>query len=166
MDESLMRLNAPLVKCWMKRGQQKRISLFTGTRQTQILAGTLNWHSGHVHVQQLAHLNSDELIAYFEWLLTKVYPTQRIVLVLDNASFHHSRALRAFLACHDDRLVLFWLPPYSPDLNPIERFWKHLKDHCANYLYTSLQDLLNRIQQLLDCQNVDGHDLQLKFSKN
>lgn len=166
MDESLVRLNASLVKCWMKRGQQKRIPLFTGTRQTQMLAGALNWQSGQVHVQPLAHLNSEELIPYFEWLLTTIYPTQTIVLVMDNASFHHSRSLQAFLACHDDRLVVFWLPPYSPDLNPIERFWKHLKEHCANYLYKSLQDLLEHIERLLHCQNIDGHDLQLKFSKN
>ena len=161
-----MRLNAALLKCWMKRGEQKRIPLFTGTRKTQMLAGTLNWRTNHVHVQELTHLNSESLISYFEGLLTDIYPTQTIVLVMDNASFHHSRALQAALAWFSERVLIFWLPPYSPDLNPIERFWKHLKDHCANYLYSSFTELLDCIQQLIRYQNLDGHDLQVVFSKH
>ena len=161
-----MRLNAPVTKSWMKSGQQKRVALFTGSRQTQILAGSLNWRTGHVHVRALTHLNSEALIAYFEWLFGTIYRSQTLVLVMDNASFHHSSALQATLACFDNRLLVLWLPPYSPDLNPIERFWKHLKANCANYLYSSLAQLIAQVYRLLDCQNSDGHALQLAFSKS
>lgn len=160
-----MRLNAPLVNCWMKRGQQKRLPLFTGTRKSQMLAGALNWRTGRVHVRELEHLNSEALISYFEWLFQAVYPSQLVVLVMDNASFHHSSAVQAALAWFDDRLLVIWLPPYSPELNPIERFWKHLKANCANYLYLSIQDLIAHVHQLLHFQNSDGHHLQLVFSK-
>lgn len=161
-----MRLNAPVIKCWMKRGRQKRLPLFTGTRQSQMLAGTLNWHTGHVHVKELAHLNTEALIAYFEWLFIAIYPTQTVVVVMDNASFHHSAALQPALAWFDDRVLVVWLPPYSPDLNPIERFWKHLKANCANYLFQSIQDVVVYVHQLLHFQNCDGHHLQLRFSKS
>lgn len=160
-----MRLNAPIVKCWMKRGQQKRVPLFTATRQNQMVAGALNWRNGHVHVRELAHLNSEALIGYLEWLFKDIYPSQTLVLVMDNASFHHSSALQAALAWFDDRVLTVWLPPYSPDLNPIERFWKHLKANCANYLYSAIEQLITHIYRLIDCQNSDGHDLQLVFSK-
>ena len=112
-----MRLNAPIVKSWMKRGQQKRLPLFTGTRKSQMLAGALNWRTGHVHVRELEHLNSEALIGYFEWLFQAVYPSQLVVLVMDNASFHHSSAVQGALACFDHRLLVVWLPPYSPDLS-------------------------------------------------
>ena len=161
-----MRLNANIIKCWMRIGEQKRIPLFTGQRQSQMLAGALNWRSGHVSVQELEHLNSEALIHYFEWLFQDIYPTQTVVVVMDNASFHHSLALQAALAWFDDRVMVVWLPPYSPDLNPIERFWKHLKAQCANYLYASIQDLINQVHHLLECQNTDGHHLQLSFSKS
>lgn len=160
-----MRLNAPVTKCWMKRGHQHRLPLFTGTRQTRMLAGCLNWRTGQVSVQELAHLNSEALIGYFEWLLQTVYPSQTVVLVMDNASFHRSSALQAALAYFNDRLLIFWLPPYSPDLNPIERFWKHLKAHCANFLFQSIEQLFAQVYRLIDCQNSDGHDLQITFSK-
>jgi len=166
MDESLMRLNATILKCWMKIGKQKRIPLFTGQRQSQMLAGALNWRTGHVHVQELERLNSEALVGYFEWLFQDIYPSQTLVIVMDNASFHHSLALQAALTWFDDRVMVVWLPPYSPDLNPIERFWKHLKANCANYLYQSLEDLLHHARHLLECQNIDGHDLQLSFSKS
>lgn len=165
MDESLIRLNAPIIKCWMKRGQQKRVPLFTGTRRSQMLAGTLNWHTGHVHVRELEHLNSAALIPYFEWLFEQIYPSQTMVLVMDNASFHHSSALQATLSCFDERLLIIWLPPYSPDLNPIERFWKHLKANCANYLYESIEHLVAHVHRLLEYQDCNGHHLQLTFSK-
>lgn len=160
-----MRQNAPVLKCWMKRGQQKRVPFFTGTRQSRIMAGALNWRTGHVHVQELAYLNSENIIAYFEWLFSDVYPTGPIVLVMDNASFHHSYAVQAALSFFQDRVLVVWLPPYSPDFNPIERFWKHLKAHCANYLFRSIHDLLAHVHRLLEYQNYDGHDLQLAFSK-
>lgn len=166
MDESLMSLKMPLTKCWMKRGVQKRISMFTGQGKYQMLAGALNWHTGHIFVKELTHLNSEAVIGYFEWLLTEVYPTQTVVLVMDNASFHHSKSVQAALSCFDDRVLVVWLPTYSPDMNPIERFWKHLKSNCSNYLYESLQDMLDHIHYLIACQNTNGHHLQLSFLKN
>jgi len=47
------------------------------------------------------------------------------VVVLDNASFHHSSQAKLLAAAHGVELV--FLPPYSPDLNPIESFWAKLK---------------------------------------
>ncbi|MEZ4706712.1 MAG: transposase [Caldilineaceae bacterium] len=52
-----------------------------------------------------------------------------IWLVMDNASYHHSAAAEATLAFfEDDGLIPCWLPPHCSNLNPIERFWWHLKD--------------------------------------
>jgi transposase len=62
--------------------------------------------------QSILYHHPEALIGYFEWLFTTVYPTQTVVLVIDNASFHHSAALQAALAWFDDRLLLVWLPPY------------------------------------------------------
>jgi hypothetical protein len=47
------------------------------------------------------------------------------VLVMDNASFHHSERIKQM--CSDAGVKLMYLPPYSPDLNPIEEFFSELK---------------------------------------
>lgn len=166
MDESLVGLIYPVLKCWMKRGQQQRLPMLTAQRQAQALAGSFNWRTEQVHCQPLEQLNGENLIGYFEWLFTQVYPTERIVLVMDNASWHHSAAVQAALSVFEQRVLVLWLPPYSPDLNPIERFWKHLKANaCANYLYRSLADLMQSVKSLIACQNLPHHDLKLSFSK-
>lgn len=51
--------------------------------------------------------------------------TLRSVLVMDNASFHHSNRIKQM--CWDAGVKLMYLPPYSPDLNPIEEFFSELK---------------------------------------
>jgi transposase len=53
------------------------------------------------------------------------YPAERSVLVMDNASFHHSERVEQL--CLEKGVILLFLPPYSPDLNPIEEFFAKLK---------------------------------------
>jgi transposase len=53
------------------------------------------------------------------------YPEPRSVLVMDNASFHHSDRIKEM--CRNAGVILVYLPPYSPDLNPIEEFFAELK---------------------------------------
>lgn len=58
-------------------------------------------------------------------LLKRSWPEPCSVLVMDNASFHHSEKLEQM--CTDAGVRLIYLPPYSPDLNPIEEFFAELK---------------------------------------
>jgi transposase len=167
MDEAQVGLIYPILKCWMKVGVQKRIAMPTSQRQSQVLAGALNWRSEQVHCRELQRLDSENVVAYLEWLLTEVYPHQPVVLVLDNAAFHHSAAVQAALTCFEHRVLLLWLPPYSPDLNPIERFWKHLKATvCANHLYASIDQLRQNVRDFITCHNQFDPDLHLSFSKH
>ena len=48
-------------------------------------------------------------------------------MILDNARIHHAKLLQPFLKEHEDRLTLLFLPPYSPNLNAVERVWGWLK---------------------------------------
>ena len=54
---------------------------------------------------------------------------QPIFLILDGHSIHHSRPVRGFVASQEGRLRLFFLPPYSPELNPDEQVWNYVKHH-------------------------------------
>jgi putative transposase len=110
----------------MKRGQRKSIPA-PGTPLASHVFGAYNWATGQLAWQQSRKKNSETFIALLEHLAFTVYPDQRLVLVLDNASYHTSRATQAALANLEERILVFWLPKYSPFLNPIERFWLHLK---------------------------------------
>jgi transposase len=53
-------------------------------------------------------------------------PNQEIVIILDNATIHKSKKVEDYLERHE-RIHLFSLPPYSPEYNPVEIFWKWIK---------------------------------------
>jgi putative transposase len=167
MDESGCNLNYPVRKMWMKRGAQKCLSVHGKSRAGTSLVGVLNWGNDQVYCEELARLNGQGLTEFFERLLLKVYPTQRLVLVMDNASYHHSQDVQAMLSIFEERLMILWLPPYSPDLNLIERFWKHLKQNvCTNRLYASLKQMLQAIFEEIRLQNCPDYPYRLDFSKN
>ena len=63
-------------------------------------------------------------------------PTSFHLLLLDNGAFHKAQALRL-----PPNVGLVFFPPYSPELNPIDRLWRDLKDWLARYQPTSLQQL-------------------------
>ena len=54
-----------------------------------------------------------------------LFPQPRSVIIMDNASFHHSERTKQM--CQDAGVILVYLPPYSPDLNPIKEFFAELK---------------------------------------
>jgi len=55
---------------------------------------------------------------------------------MDNASFHRKNALLELIKKTRRKVNLLFLPPYSPDLNPIEKSWANMKIFLKNYLHT------------------------------
>ena len=55
--------------------------------------------------------------------------TQPIFIIVDQHSSHRAKVVQEFVGSTDGRLELFFLPPYSPELNPDELVWNHLKTH-------------------------------------
>ena len=90
---------------------------------------------------------------------------QKVVLVLDNASYHRSYASLAALALFEERLRVIWLPKYCPFLNPIERFWLHLKTlAAANHLHHDINDLCLAIDQVIQLHAHPDSDHRIRFA--
>jgi len=92
----------------------------------------------------------------------KAYAGRKIRLVCDNGRFHHTRAVGEWLASHADQLTIYWLPPYCPSLNLIERLWGHLKRTVlANVLFTTLDDLVQAFRR--GVARAGGHRSKMGF---
>lgn len=153
MDETTLSLHPPLRACWTKRGQQKRIST-PGQQKTYHVIGAYDWLDNTVTWISAQRKNSATFIAFLEHLLLERYRNQAVVLVLDNASFHRSGAALAALSLFEHRVGVFWLPPYCSTLNPVERFWRHLKDRtCVNKLFPNMEHLVAAVERELSAQN-------------
>ena len=76
---------------------------------------------------------------------------KKVVVIIDNARYHHAIMLKEYLPKCSDRFNLIFLPPYSPDLNPIERVWK-LTRRCSthNQYFPSLESLPSAVETKFD----------------
>ncbi|MBK8023054.1 MAG: IS630 family transposase [Chloroflexi bacterium] len=165
MDETTISLHPPLRRCWTKRGKRQLIPA-PGSPQYLHVFGAYNWRNGQVTHCTSKHKNSDAFIAFLDRLL-HLHPRLKLILVLDNASYHRSKAVQAALSHWGDRLLLIWLPKYSPFLNPIERFWLHFKQlTVANRLHRSPDDLQITVDQVIANQNTPDHPNRLLFVDN
>ena len=110
--------------------------------------------------------NSQTFIEFIEYLLVEKHPTGCIVLVMDNVSYHKSAAVLAALSLFEHRVSVIWLPPYCPELNLIERYWRHLKDlACANKLHDTIQVVVASAEYFLAEQNNRTSNYRLTFCK-
>ena len=92
-------------------------------KRTSLVAGK----SGNKIIAPLQYTGTTDHVLFeywFEHLLLSAIPAESVI-VMDNASFHRKEALRRL--AHKANCSLLFLPPYSPDLNPIENFWAWLK---------------------------------------
>ena len=76
-------------------------------------------------VKEKGGVNADVFIEFLKRLL--VGETRKIFLIVDRGPAHRAKKTKAFVETLAGRLKLFFLPPYSPDRNPDELVWKHLK---------------------------------------
>lgn len=66
--------------------------------------------------------------------LHKANPDKKLMIILDNGSIHKSKKVQAFIKKHS-WVELFYLPPYSLEYNPIERFWHWLKQQVRKLIW-------------------------------
>ena len=150
----------------MKRGTQKRIST-PGQQKSWHIFGAYNWRTDQLVYMMAAEKNSESFCDFIDHLMHAASGERPIVLVLDNASYHHSAESEAMLAYFEDRSLTLWLPPYCSMLNPIERYWRHLKEQaCSNCLFTSFDELLDSVINVLAIQNDLSHPDRFLFSKS
>jgi DDE superfamily endonuclease len=83
-----------------------------------------------------------EFLAFLMVLVAR-YIGREILLVCDNGRLHATKAVQQWLAEHRGQIEVFWLPPYSPSLNLIERLWGHIeRTILANVLFVDLHELV------------------------
>ena len=156
-----------LRKCWMKRGEQKRIPVPADTHHRAYIFGAFNWQTQTISYQVHDHANTDAFLAFLEHVLVEEYPDQRLVLVMDNASYHKGALTRAWFSLVEHRVLVLYLPAYCSHLNPIERFWLYLKDTiCSDKLFGTFTDLLGALDRQLQQQNDPLSSGRFRFSSH
>lgn len=152
-DEAEFHLYPYLVAIWCVVGSLQPKVTTPGKNQKRLLYGGLNLKTGQLTGYWAATKSGGHFIEYLQALLEE-YRDQKILMITDNGSFHHTKKVEAFLKAHEERLEVKWLPPYCPDLNDIERTWRKLKSsHASNFLFNSLDELAANVQKGIEEMN-------------
>lgn len=114
---------------WIKRGERKELASNTG-RQRINLSGAIDIVSRKVIIHEDVTLNARSTIAFLK-KIEEAYPqANRVYVFCDNARYYRNKEVEEYLKT--SKIQMRFLPPYSPNLNPIERLWKFVYE---NVLY-------------------------------
>jgi hypothetical protein len=131
---------------WVPPEETDPVLLHAPTRKSVALFGAAQLGSGQLVTQFAPQFNAVTCDAFLRRLLRHRRPHRRLVLVLDNARSQHATLLQPLLAAYRAVLSCAFLPPYSPDLNPIERVWKLARKLCThNQYFPLLTDLVTAV---------------------
>jgi putative transposase len=150
-DESRVGL-LPLIRRRITACGVQPIATVTPTFQSFYLYGAVEPITGESFFLELPALNSEIFQLWLDYFAA-AFPQTYNILVLDNGAFHKAHALH-----WPPNVAPVFLPPYSPELNPIERVWRDLKDRLADITPKTVEELSQTVCRLI--QNYSRTALQ------
>jgi transposase len=143
---------------WSPKGQQVMIPI-PGQPDKYYGIGAVNYHTGETVVQFYRRKRRKEIALLLQVLVEK-HPTGTIYVAWDNADTHEDDEVEAVVRAAAGRLILLYLPTYSPWLNPIELLWRHFRRQVTHSeLFETKQALLTAAQAGFDRFNQCPHQI-------
>jgi transposase len=125
---------------WADKGKQPKIKCKQKGRERQTVFGSYNYDSGEITVNFADKGNAKSFKKHLKKVLKAYKNSPKILMVLDNVRYHHAKKLKSWLE-KKSKFEFFFLPPYSPDLNAVERAWWYMRKKITNNRYVkTLED--------------------------
>jgi transposase len=137
-----------LSRGWIKKGKDQYVPT-TGARTRVNIAGAINLTTLDVMTRDYDKINSEHIIDFLKYV-EGCYPNARkIHLFLDRGPYHTSRETKEYV--QNSRIVIHYLPIYSPNLNPIERLWKIMHEYVSNNkFYLKGKEFVDAVKYFFD----------------
>ena len=132
-DEVRLEHEAETRRMWLPKGQRTKFHV-DRQKVSQSFFGALSLINKKVKLYPIeGNQNTEQIILALERLQRET-TTEKIAVVLDNARFHHAKALTSLYQPGQllERITPIFLPPYAPDHNPVEHVWNTAKNNIAN----------------------------------
>ena len=131
-----------------QQGTLTRVWARTGSRPTAVKQARYEWVYLYAAVEPATgesvallapNVNTGTFNVFLSMLAAEAKPDEHVVLIMDRAGWHKSKALRL-----PDCVTVLLMPPYSPELNPVENLWHHLRSHyLSNRAYEDYDHLVD-----------------------
>lgn len=139
------------------------VVLHQPTRKSVGYFGAIRLRDGKLVYRREDHkFNAKTFLAFLKQLKQSACRSgRRVVVLLDNAPYHHGKLHKAWRALHCKHFQLDYLPPCSPELNPIERLWKLTRRKCLhNVHFEELSELTNVVESQFNMWTVPNQPLR------
>lgn len=136
VDESGLSERPTVVRTWGLRGQPPVLQYSFNWKQLSAIAGLTFWR---FYFRFFAGaMRAAQLVAFLQALRQQLRG-RKLLIIWDGLGTHRSRLVRQWLDAQDGEVQVEFLPPYAPELNPVEQIWNYLKNReianlCANHL--------------------------------
>ena len=130
---------------WIRKGIDKSLPTFA-TRTRINISGAIELSSMKTVIDDYKTINSESTIDFFEKIKMVYSKADKIHIILDQSGYHRSIEVAEY--AKKNKIKLHFLPPYSPNLNPIERLWKVMNEEVRNnYFFKSAKEFREKITE-------------------
>jgi len=140
---------------WILKGKEKEIPTNTGRKRINI-NGAINIKNYDAIAREDERINAQSTIELLKQIESAYTDAPTIYIIADNARYYHAKMVSEFL--QTSRIQFKFLPPYSPNLNLIERLWKFLKKEVINSCYYESYDIFKKTVMAFFENIKDYHD--------
>jgi len=161
LDECHFQQHGSRCSMWIPPEDKDPIVMHAPTRKSMSLFGAVNLYSGKLVHMTAPIFNAISFGEFLSKLIKRKTRNKKMLVILDNARYHHAVMLHPWLKKHQRNIALIFLPPYSPDLNPIERVWKLTRRVCThNQYFPELKILIEKVSCRLNKWGMPNNELQ------
>ena len=117
--------NTRSLHAWIPKGESYELPTVSGRDRVNINGAVNADNTSEVIIQTSQHINAQSTMALYQDILEANRDKKQIFVICDNARYNRNKKLREWV--ENTKIVQLFLPPYSPNLNLIERLWKFMR---------------------------------------
>lgn len=145
IDEASFNLTTTYKKIWFPKGETPRGAFFWSSKKLITFGALTSEHK--FFYDFYTSQNSITFRDFLMNLIEKLDTNKKYILILDNASWHKTEIIKDYLLKHKKWISVEHIPPYSPELNPIETCWKVTKNNVTKSQYfVTLDEMQEKLE--------------------
>jgi len=151
MDEVRFQQHGSRCRMWVPPEVKDPVLFHHPTHRSVGYFGAVRLRDGkYVFRREEEKFNTMTFLSFLKQLrLISSHSGRRVVVIIDNARYHHAILHKEYRDKNRDRFALEFLPPYSPELNPIERLWKLIRRLAThNQYFQTLADIVEAVESI------------------
>jgi len=140
-DEGRFGLRSTTMKIWAEKGKPLTVSVQQGFKNFYGYTAVSPFDGSNFSLL-LSGVDTGYMQVYLEQL-SEEFKENQIFLIMDQAGWHKSKDLKV-----PGNIKIEFLPPYSPELNPVEKLWEWIKKECShNFIYEKIEQLWDAVSE-------------------